>query len=207
MVRSADKTGIILAACALAPTLIVGYIASQQTSKMHSANGYILHKQEIHQQLDELLLTIKDVEGSMRGYVITGKEEFLRPYLEVSPKINEFEARLSRAIADQPEQKKLMAQLDPLIDEKVENMAQIVMLRQKQGFDAAADVVSVGEGRILMEKIWKLIAQMQVVEDEIKPDGASDAAVDQHSMMRVSIILTLFALSLVGCNVFFLKLR
>ena len=199
-----DRTGLVLALCALLPTTIVGYIAWQQTSKLSSDETIVIQREQVRENLDDLLVAIKDAESSVRSYVVTGKQDFLSPYLEVVPKINDYEARLVHSIDTEADEKKLYNQLEPLISEKMDHMSQVVIMRQKHGFPAAADLMSLGKGQELMNKIRALMNQMRETEDR-SVAAKTEAPSDVKGLVRVTLILTLFALVLVGINLFFMK--
>lgn len=206
MAISVEKRAIILVLCALVPTSIIGYIAYQQTAKIASVNTMLIRQNQVREELDELLAAIRDAESSVRGYIITGKEEFLPLYFSSVPQVNKCESRLSNSLANEPEQRARLDSLEPLIAERMDRLATLIMLRQKEGFDAAKGMVSIGKGRQLMEQIRTTASQMEETEmvlDKEKEKHKTDA----KSMFRVSIILTLFALALVGCNLFFIRLR
>src|SRR5260221_1375813 len=103
MSRSIERNLLTWMVCALAPIGMVGYICHNQNNKVVSANEAVIHQHEVKEEMDAIVSLLNTAETSMRGFVITGKDDFLDPYLHASPLIEEHIRRLGALIAKDPD--------------------------------------------------------------------------------------------------------
>jgi len=80
-------------------------------------NGWVDHTHQVIGKLNELTTLQSDMEGSMRGYVITGDESFLAPFQVAKPQ--------------------MASELDELVRQTVDNPSQTERLRRVQSLQQA----------------------------------------------------------------------
>jgi CHASE3 domain sensor protein len=207
MSRALEKNLLVWLVCTLAPIGIIGYICQSQTAKVVHDCSRVIHSHEVREKLDSILNMLNTAETSVRGYVITGKPDFLGPYLTASPQIEEQLKLLGSLIADNPDQLRRLHELQPVIVEKLDGLGSLVLLAKQKGLAAAAESVTSGDGQKLMEKIRLEMGEMQTEEDKLLASRSKQSANDTARATNVTTIMTVFALILVACNVFFARLR
>jgi len=114
---------------------------------------------EVLQTLSNTMGLLADAESGQRGYVITGRAQYLEPYHTAQAELEDALARLARLTADQPAQRDRAAQLATEIRARLERMHRTVTARA-QGFQAAEQLVLTGEGRRMTDSIRKLVDRM-----------------------------------------------
>ncbi len=201
-----DLKAIALVVCALAPTSVVGFVAFNQTQTLKTETGHVTHRYMVHEKLDRILTDVTEAETSVRGFTITGKDDFLNLYFSAAPKVETHLDELTSLVSDEPEQEAKLKDLDGLVHEKVDRLESIIMARKQSGFDSAAGIVKDGKGREIMVKIRKVIQEMEAVENK-REHTLNSSEGDSAKLVRVAIVLTIFALTLAGINLFFLRLR
>jgi len=80
MNRPSDKWIVIGLGVIVALLLVNAGIAYQNTRRLHNDGYWVAHTHEVLDSLDDLLSTVKEAETGQRGFLITGKENYLRPY-------------------------------------------------------------------------------------------------------------------------------
>ena len=103
---------------------------------------------------DRLLSTMKDLEIGERGYALTGRAEYLNPYIAALPKVDR-ELDGIDALGKESDSGAVAA-LGPvrgLVTREKAFFDRVVTVRRESGADAATALVSTGEGRRLMEAI------------------------------------------------------
>jgi PAS domain S-box-containing protein len=103
---------------------------------------------------DRLLSSMKDLETGMRGYALTGRPEYLEPYTDAQNRIDREVTDISTL--DHQSGDPAIEALVPfrkLIDEEKAFSVRVIATRRDQGSDAAADLVTAGEGKRLMDAI------------------------------------------------------
>ncbi len=100
----------------------------------------------------QLLSSVKDAETGQRGYLLTGDDEYLKPYLAALPRVEGELQRLTEATSGDPDASTAAA-LKALVDEKLAELAHTVQLRQAGKTAEAMAMVRTNIGKASMEKI------------------------------------------------------
>jgi len=164
---SRSSVGALLSAAfllALAALLLIGGSAYVRIGSLVADRRPVEHTYAVRAQIDALLSSLKDAETGQRGYVITGDEDYLRPYLQAQPAIAEELATLRRLTQDKVEQRALAEQLGEPVEDKLSELAQTVELRRSYGFDAAQAVVTTNRGARSMDVVRALLSRMSTLE-------------------------------------------
>ena len=119
------------------------------------------------QELRDTESLVKDAETGQRGYLYTGKIEYLSPYTSAAAQLDTHLQNLSAQIGDNPGQQKQAADLRFLIHEKVSELAQTISLYRSGDAAAARALVLSGKGFNLMQSIRSLVRQMQQEETSV----------------------------------------
>jgi PAS domain S-box-containing protein len=164
---SANKVTIIGLSSVLMGLVGTGIFAYLNLLEYQSRENWVAHTYQVINTSEDLLSALKDVETGQRGYILTGNIEYLQPYQESLPKVRVLLTRLKQLTQDSASQQKTLAQLQPLIDEKLRDLLQKINLRQSQGFDAALKRVNLNTGKRLMDKIRQLKEIVQNREEQL----------------------------------------
>jgi signal transduction histidine kinase/DNA-binding response OmpR family regulator/CHASE3 domain sensor protein len=78
------------------------------------SNYWVNHTQEVIYNLNEGMSVVTDAQTSMRGYLITGNEEFLEQYNDAERKSDSFFNKLDELTVDNPSQQKNLQQVKSL---------------------------------------------------------------------------------------------
>ena len=134
-------------AIALAFLLVVGTAAFWTTSKLVQTNRQVTHTYENLIHLEEAFSSLKDAQRSVRGFVISGKKDWLKPYDAALASIPRKMEKVQQASGDKHQQK--LKEIQNLIDDTLREFARYVGLRDTgddKGFVAAVDAIKVGVG-------------------------------------------------------------
>jgi PAS domain S-box-containing protein len=198
----AGRAGI--AALLLAPVLFVVaaalmFDALAGVEKQRRALG---ESYETRTQIQLVFSLLQDAETGQRGYVITGRPDFLEPYNAARAQLDAQLAALDRRFAENPAQAAQMRELHRLTDAKVAEMSSVIALRRQEGSAAAAERVRLANGKRLMDGIRVVIAAMIAEESRQVADRQADAAVQGRQARWVAGALSLLLFgSLLGASV------
>src|ERR1035437_8913264 len=159
------------------------YRQTEETAKARSHTYIVLNS------ADDLLSELRDAETGQRGYLLTGDETFLEPYLAVRNGIVGRLHQLQGMTSSSAAQKHLDA-MAPLVDAKLAELAQVIELRRHHDMTAAMALVSSGAGKRLMDSIRLEMKSFTEVEE---------GALAQHDAEFQSDMRYLFAL-IVGAS-------
>ena len=79
--------------------------------------GWVEHTHAVIAEANEILASAVDMETGSRGYLLAGKEGFLEPYNAGGKKFQDLIASLSKTVNDNPEQVRLLGEIEKTIDE------------------------------------------------------------------------------------------
>jgi PAS domain S-box-containing protein len=114
---------------------------------------------------DALLSTLTNAETGQRGFLLTGRESYLEPYTNAAPLISQNLADLTGLTAGVPDQAKRVAAVKRLVAAKLAELQQTIDLRRSQSPAAALAVVLGDEGKITMDEIRRISAEIETAAD------------------------------------------
>jgi diguanylate cyclase (GGDEF)-like protein len=150
----AGTGAMLVAMAALAGLLLWEFHASETTLDRLRAIG------QTQTQLQDLLSTVKDAETGQRGFLLTGQEQYLVPYVAAMQGI---EVKLKQLSAKAERDQLLgvrMQELDQFVHQKLAELAETIQLRRSQSLEAAMRVVSTGQGKAAMDAIRGIIGDL-----------------------------------------------
>jgi methyl-accepting chemotaxis protein len=125
------------------------------------------HTYEVLINLDRVLSALMDAETGQRGFVITGAEQYLEPYRRGKADVRKALERVRELTADNPVQRKHIANLDPLAMTKLSELEETIDLRRTKGFEAALAVVRTNKGKTVMDQVRVVIGEMRDEEQRL----------------------------------------
>lgn len=154
---------------AVAIILICSVMSSVYASfaQMNHQKSRVEHTYEVITTLQGVISNLTDIQGSVRGYVITGMEDYLAPYYVALPRVKDGMAKLTQLVSDNPEQAKRCQMLKDHANERI-NIADTVMRTyQTDGQEKAFAMIRHGSGKREMDEIRIIIADMIAEEQSL----------------------------------------
>jgi PAS domain S-box-containing protein len=125
------------------------------------------HSRRVVQELRNTESLLKDAETGQRGYLYTGKLDYLAPYNLAIGQIDSHLDHLTVEIGDNSRQQIQVANLRVLIHQKLAELAQTISLFQSGDAAGAKALVTSGKGFNIMEGIRSLVSQMEQEETRV----------------------------------------
>jgi len=150
--------GVLVSAVMLLLTVGIGALGTVRVTR--AANEI----SRTHQLIEGLELTLSLAQGmetGQRGYIITGNQEYLQPYLNALPRIDPQVDAVQSLLDDDAERQRLVA-LRSLLVKKQAELASSIDLRRTKGFDAARAAVANDEGKLFMDRARKIVDEMEL---------------------------------------------
>jgi PAS domain S-box-containing protein len=108
-------------------------------------------------ELAMLRSTLTDAETGQRGYLLTGREDYLQPYEAARARLNGELTTLEASLALVDRAPAELGQLRAMVTEKMSRMAQTIALRRAGDSAGALAVVNGGRGKALMDAIRSMV--------------------------------------------------
>jgi len=146
-----------------------------------ATNRWVVHTHQVLTQVQETLSLLKDAETGQRGFLITGERPYLEPYESAVRQVHGRFQRLRELTSDNPNQKARTDELKGLIAQRLEELEQTIRLRREEGFEATRKVVVADRGKRLMDRVRRLMSEMEVEEQGLleRRTAESDARVSR----------------------------
>ncbi len=182
----------IIASIAIAVYAELGY------RRLELANRQMAVTLNLQATLREVLALIVDAETGERGYLLTGKSEYLAPYLSALPKVDESLGRLRELLvaSGTPTQRTGFARVSQLVGKKLSELEAAIALFKRDGMQAAQALVDTGIGQRAMDDIRTQVADMVMTSQRRLETAANQWAAD-IAFARLSMqIMTSFTVAL-----------
>ena len=118
-------------------------------------------------ELENCLIAVLNLETGHRGYLITGQEDYLQPYNAAGEAVDARLTELGRLTSESPVQHDRWERIVKLVRLKKNELAEGIIVRRNQGFEAAAAIVDTNLGRTLMDEIRGLFEAMRQEEQKL----------------------------------------
>jgi signal transduction histidine kinase len=160
---------IVLAALIMAAAFWLGALNK-------SDDAWVVNSLAVRDQMVRVLSVVQSAETGQRGYLLTGREEYLAPYDRALRELPLTLERMAGLIRDDPTERGSLAQLRRLVSDKLAELRSTIEQRKAGRADAALAIVESDQGLKLMQDIQRLIAAMQAEEDRLLAERQSAAA-------------------------------
>jgi diguanylate cyclase (GGDEF)-like protein len=172
--------------------LLNALVPWQTFSWLSKAGSAIDTSEDIITAASEAESSLKDAETGQRGFIITGREEFLQPYQEGVRNIRPQLVRLQSLLDERPASKRRVIALVSLIDDKLRQMERSIALRREHGLERAAREVSAGHGKELMDGIRATVAELVLSEQsrlaELKREESRLTRIAAYAIAVVTLV-------------------
>jgi PAS domain S-box-containing protein len=156
--------GFLIAIAAIAMVAGVSYGALKDTVW---STLRVTTTRDVVEHLEAILSIVKDAETGQRGFVLTGDENYLRPYVNAKATLAG-EIAIARAlVAGDAQQQRRLLTLDQMCADKMAELAQTIALSRQGDSAEAFEIVRTNRGNALMERIRTVTAEMADEERQI----------------------------------------
>ncbi|MFE3868850.1 response regulator [Flavobacterium sp. LS2P90] len=181
------KIVVGFAACAV--VLVVVAIFSFKTSeKFVASNVLVNHSNQVLYEFEQILMSSVNAETGVRGYVITGNDNFLESFSSSKAKSTELLAKVKELTKDNSNQQKNIEELTKELKMRFDNLNTIINLR-KNNFELAKELIVSGEGKKIQDEIRETINKAQQTERTLLTERIQSSADDANNFNLVFIIL------------------
>ncbi len=141
--------------------LLVSFFGYQTTEHLIENDRLVTHSTSVREGIARILSTLVDAETGQRGYLITGKDEFLEPYQRALGEIDKNFKELKELTEDNPVQQRHLERARPIIDARLDALLRAIDARRADGFEAAQAAILDGTGKRLMDELRVVSADME----------------------------------------------
>ncbi|MCV6637879.1 CHASE3 domain-containing protein [Candidatus Albibeggiatoa sp. nov. NOAA] len=185
---------------------------NKQNLEYIKENDYrVEHTYLVMTQAYRLLAAATDMETGKRGFLLSGKEEFLEPYIEGKKVFKQILSTLKQTVSDNPSQVVLLEELsDTLTEWQIKVVEPLFALRRTIGdsetMDDMADLVAEGKGQQYFDQFRQKMAAFIAEEEslmEVRQGKSLDLAQTSiHALFWGTAILLLVS---IGAGIYIIR--
>lgn len=157
------RAGFLLALFMLLLNLSVPWVGGAWVNR---ADAERERQEHLRVQGDMLLSALKDGETGQRGFVISGRDDFLTPLFQGYAEVDHRLLSLRSTFAEDAQLAPMLAQLVEGVDRQREYFRVIIELRRREGLLAVSERIAAGEGKQIMDSLRRQLGEIAAVLDQ-----------------------------------------
>ncbi len=126
------------------------------------SSWWVNHTHIVLQDLDNIISVMKDAETGQRGFLLTGKEEYLEPYHTATAKIEAMLTKLRNETTDNPAQQINCSELEALLKRRFEIFRASIEARRAGD---TIDMEDLAQGKMYMDELRAHVEKMKQDEE------------------------------------------
>jgi PAS domain S-box-containing protein len=179
--------------------LLLAGVSIWQVTRLLAALEWVDHTGQVISQANGTQKLLLDMETGFRGYLLTGKQEFLEPYEQAHATIDAGLDQLRNLVADNPSQVRRVNELDTQV-EQWEQQVLPALGRKQRG--EAEPLSNLERRKQIMDRMRQQIATFIATEEQLRKQRSETA---QQTTQAVIVTSLLLALSVGAVLAYFLR--
>ncbi|MFV3129363.1 methyl-accepting chemotaxis protein [Niveispirillum sp. KHB5.9] len=149
--------------------MLMGVYINTQISIVRLASDWNTHTYKVLDSVDSIESGMVNQETGLRGYLVSGKKEFLEPYTVGAKLTAESWATAKQLTADNPAQQRRLDDLKVAIDQWQKDVAEreIALMANTATMQAARDMEANGAGKSAFDRLRRIAAEIRDVESDL----------------------------------------
>jgi PAS domain S-box-containing protein len=139
----------------------------RNTVQVDETADWVTHTREVLGEIELVLRLNVDIETGLRGYVISGDEQLLDPFVKAVQELPSALGRLAKLTTDNATQRQHVADLEAAVNEHMDFRRRVLDLVRAQGFEVTRVQLEPSEGKRRLDKIRAAVAQIRGVEQQL----------------------------------------
>jgi PAS domain S-box-containing protein len=189
---------------ALSILLGAGLLAYQSMLDLMERRHWVEHTHQVLETIEVVVALIVDTETAARGYMITGKEEYLQPRDAADEPLAQRLLSLRELTADNPSQQRHLDKLERLVRAQLGSLDRLVSARTAHGIGAVSDPSLLVPGKKYMDDIRSLTGAMKDQERTLLAQREAQANAHARQTMVVLLGGTLVSVALLAAVLYLL---
>jgi signal transduction histidine kinase len=180
----------VLAALMLAAALYLG-------ARNKSDDEWVVHSLSVRDQLIRALSLVQSAETGQRGFLLTGRDNYLKPYAMGVAELPGSLDQLAALIADNPAQVPAVDKLRQLVNAKLDELRSTLDAYKSGGSTGALAIVNNDNGFRLMAAIRDQIMSMQDAENALLA-SRRDSAEHSALLLQIGVAIAFLLIAILG---------
>lgn len=172
--------------------LIVGIVSYSTINNLLNSNKAVGHSTLVIQKLEQAISSMKDAETGQRGFLLTGKANFLGPYNGAYLKTQSLVDEVSTLTADNPQQQANLADIRAVLTRRMAILKDLVAKKQQKQVVSTSDLE---EGKSAMDALRIAVDRAENTERKLLDKRM--AVLERYTFIAPTAILVALVLAVV----------
>lgn len=147
--------------------ILIAFISYNRINSLNETNLSIAHNKAVNLRLNQILISVLNVETGERGYLLTSDTDFLKPYIGSEEKIWHSLDSLEILFAGNQQQKETLQVLKSLVATRYRLFSNLPRGSLEKDTPSAIKLNYLNNGKDIMDHIRSLLVQMSLEENKI----------------------------------------
>ncbi|MFC0777494.1 response regulator [Flavobacterium sp. HJSW_4] len=196
------KRNLLISSLVSLFVLTISSVASFVSIKsLLSSNFWVNHTQDVIYNLNEGSSIITEAQTSMRGYLLTGDEQFVERFNDAERRSNNYFEKLDELTSDNPSQTKLLEEL------RVKRSGFFKYLNNqivKKRLSKETLIFNLNEGRNMMNEMRAIIKKVENTEQKLLDERNSNS--ERYGNYSLALIVVAFFIAFLISIVFLIRI-
>ena len=183
--------------------VVIAVLTYRNTRQLDEDAGWVAHTNKVLDLADAVLLALVDAETGQRGFLLTGKDEYLEPYNSALKRLDGLLETLKSETRDNSAQQDRIAKLKEMAAARLAGLEQVITVRRTSEKEARALILT-GDAKAQMDAIRELVGEMRSEEHDLLRDRQRRSSLAYQTAVTSGLVTTLAGLGLVAAFVWLL---
>ncbi|WP_343697782.1 response regulator [Flavobacterium sp.] len=196
------KRNLLISSLVSLFVLTISSVASFISIKsLLNSNFWVNHTQDVIYNLNEGSAIITEAQTSMRGYLLTGDEQFADRFNESEARSNTYFEKLEELTIDNPPQQKLLAELATKRSAFFKYLNNQIV---KKRLNKETLIFDLNEGRLMMNDMRALIKRIENTEQKLLQERNENS--ERYGTYSLILIIVAFIIAFIISIVFLIRI-
>jgi PAS domain S-box-containing protein len=183
---------------ALLILIAIGVVSYRSVIELRESADLRLQTQKVLKRIERLRFHLTDAQSVKQDYMVTGEKSYPELHKRAIGRIEQDVKELRELTADNPNQKRRIDALWPLISEELKIPNEMVNLGKEKGFDPSLHLVKSEKEKRIMDGIQGLIDEMENEEKKLLKEREGDVIVGTQRTGLIIVFGSVMASLIVG---------
>lgn len=180
--------------------ICLAFFAHSNIEGINSSRRWVSHTVDVILERDTLEASLKDYESRIRGYIASGDERFLQGADELKTQVERCFNRLKVLTADNPAQQQNLADLSPLMSERLQQLEEVRQVRKNAGLTESLKLLKTPENGAMFR--WVSVLNRIKAEEENLLKQRTEETIESirgtETLLVVLAFGSMFAIGITG---------
>ena len=178
--------------------IIIAGVVYQSVNSILLNSQLVTHTYKVIEQSELLQKVLLDMETGVRGFIITGQENFLEPHHEGEKLFKQMITKLQKQVSDNPSQLELLKKVHLIADKWNYDVLDVAVAKRNKvvdggdadSFKEVVAFVASGQGKNLMDEMRELIGKFINNEKALLQNREKEAANTANLVIKITLFGT-----------------